>query len=33
MSSGKVLLDLTVSVVIGGLLGVLFAPNKGSKTR
>ncbi|MDF1547782.1 MAG: YtxH domain-containing protein [Bacteroidales bacterium] len=33
MNSGKVLLGLAVGVVAGGLFGVLFAPDKGSKTR
>jgi len=33
MNSGKVLLGILAGVAVGGLLGVLFAPEKGSKTR
>ncbi len=33
MNSGKVLLGALAGVAAGALLGILFAPKKGSKTR
>lgn len=33
MNSGKVLLGILAGVAVGGILGVLFAPAKGSRTR
>ncbi|HKO77839.1 MAG TPA: YtxH domain-containing protein [Flavobacterium sp.] len=33
MSTGKVILGTTAGLAIGGILGILFAPEKGSVTR
>ena len=33
MNSGKVFLGVLVGVAVGATLGILFAPDKGSKTR
>ncbi|MFA6400417.1 MAG: YtxH domain-containing protein [Salinivirgaceae bacterium] len=33
MNTGKVVLGLVAGVAVGALLGVLFAPDKGSETR
>lgn len=33
MNSGKVLLGVMAGVAAGALIGILFAPDKGSKTR
>ena len=33
MSTGKVVLGTLAGLAVGGILGILFAPEKGSKTR
>lgn len=33
MNSGKILLSLLAGVAIGGIAGILFAPQKGARTR
>ena len=33
MNSGKVLLGVLAGIAAGALIGILFAPDKGSKTR
>jgi len=33
MNAGKVFLGILAGVAVGATMGVLFAPNKGSKTR
>lgn len=33
MSSGKVVLGMLAGLAAGAVLGILFAPEKGSKTR
>jgi len=33
MNSGKIILGVLAGVAVGAILGILFAPEKGSKTR
>jgi len=33
MNTGKVVLSIAASMAVGALLGILFAPDKGSNTR
>jgi gas vesicle protein len=32
-NSGKIITSLLIGAAVGGILGILFAPHKGSKTR